>query len=247
MTDALRGERAPDATLVLSPGDAGAPRVHGIGSVRLAVGEGWPREFSTGDWRAIVVRVPEAMIPAAPADLRRVAARGNLLALPGVAAPLVDRARAMVDDAEVVPPFSDEVWWARAVSDVVTRVTGIPPAPSVVARARRAQVERIVARYSGDRRLSPETIAAAIGVSRRSLYELAEPQFGGISEYIRTARTMRAMRMLADETLRDRSSAEIASAAGFSSAKHMTRALLAHNGISPASLRPDSATGLATA
>lgn len=240
------GRRLVTIAMSFGAGGSGASPVRGLSDIRIEVADDrGEKEFRP--LQALIIGLEESMIPAESGELRRVAELGNLLAYRDLASPLVERMWTMLTQPAEEPPFGEEVRWAQTLSTVVARATGVSPSAAVVARARRAQVERIVALFSGDRRLTPDTIAASLGVSRRSLYELAEPHFGGISEYIRMARAMRAARMLADESFRDRSHAEIARATGFSSTKHMTRALLASNGLSPAALRPDTAEGRATA
>ena len=61
-----------------------------------------------------------------------------------------DLANALVDDG--YPPYAIEATWARGLGQLVLRLTGVQPSPDVVNRARIAQAERIIERFSGDER-----------------------------------------------------------------------------------------------
>lgn len=225
-----RGDTAAHVITAAMRLEAGAAtRVHGVSAVELHRGAEGIDSDGVGAWRAFLIRVPEAIVPATQEALTAVEKLGNLIGYPSVVAPLVERAAAAFGGDDEVTPFSEEVWWARAIGAAVEQLTGVHPSARLVSDARRSQIEYIVHRYSSDQGLTPAAIAEAIGVSRRTLYEIADPQLGGISEYVRMVRAARAARMLADESTR-RTASEIARAAGFSSPKHMSRALLALNG-----------------
>lgn len=106
---------------------------------------------------------------------------------------------------------------------------------NLVDRARRAQISRIIRQYSDDPRLTPETLAAAMGISRRTLYLAAEP-LGGLAEYLRSVRAARAIERIEDPT-ENASLEAIALESGFTSPRRMARAIQSELGVNPTSLR----------
>lgn len=225
--------------------------IEGVRSIRLLAGDAsFGAILSDVHARLFIVRSQFSLIPAHPRTIERAAMVGDLSAV-HAAGSVVERSLSGITGSHEPVPFSIEVGWARAIGALVAETTGSLPTAEVVSAARRAQVEYLVRCFSGDRRLTPDAIAAAIGVSRRTLYELAEPRFGGVSEYIRTTRALRASALLADPARATMSIGEIASAAGFSSTRHMARAVHALTGLSPNALRyqsvPDHDDGLASA
>jgi AraC-like DNA-binding protein len=133
------------------------------------------------------------------------------------------------------PPFVLEVRWAAVVVACVCAVTRRRPSADRLADARRAQVARIVERHCGDAELTPDAIARALGVSRRTLY-LLTAHLGGLADYIRSIRALRALDMLQDPEC-ELSLQQIARQTGFRSAKAMSRTLTRLVGDSPGRLR----------
>jgi AraC-like DNA-binding protein len=182
------------------------------------------------------IHIPVEVIPAASGDLERLVEAGERGALP---ATVVDAVMAQVS-SDLAPNgrvalFSREARWAAVIASAIEQVAGRRAPVAELDRARRAQIVRLIEQHSDDPRLSPETIAAALGVSRRTLYLAAEP-LGGIAECLRGVRAWRAIERIEDPT--DRSSLQvIARESGFTSHRRMTRAINAELGISPAALR----------
>ncbi|HTL42677.1 MAG TPA: helix-turn-helix transcriptional regulator [Pseudolysinimonas sp.] len=133
------------------------------------------------------------------------------------------------------PAFVLEVHWAAVVATCVCAVSRRRPSAERLTDARRAQVARIVDRYCADAALTPDAIARALGVSRRTLY-LLTAHLGGLADYIRTIRVLRALDLLQDPAC-ELSLQQIAQQTGFPSPKAMSRALVRLVGDSPGRLR----------
>jgi AraC-like DNA-binding protein len=88
--------------------------------------------------------------------------------------------------------------------------------------------------------LTPNLVAAEVGVSRTRLYQLFEGH-GGIAHYIRERRLRRALLALADQTARDRPIYDIALASGFGSDAAFSRLFRQRYGMTPSDVRHGSA------
>lgn len=185
-----------------------------------------------------VVHVHRDLIAAADREVDLAVGMGDLTENALVVERLVEALREVVGSVadETRPLFTIEPVWARAFGSIVAQLTGVAPDPATISAARKAQVYRIVDRFCGDPRLAPLSLAEAMGISRRALYDLTGSTLGGIGEYIRVARASRAVDMLRG---RDGvpSIREVARRAGFSSSKHLTRALDSIYGLSPGAIR----------
>lgn len=208
-------------------------------SLRLFEGASGFIRDDPGGSTFLVVQVFSDLIPCAPAELDAVLELGELSVFPQAALPTLglmrDLANALVDDG--YPPYAIEATWARGLGQLVLRLTGVQPSPDVVNRARIAQAERIIERFSGDERLSPDTLADALGISRRTLYGLETAFPGGISEQIRLTRIDAARRLLGDPAWATATVEHIARRSGFSSAQRLRRALASADLASPEKLR----------
>lgn len=98
-----------------------------------------------------------------------------------------------------------------------------------------ARAKRHVRAHHHDPAMTPDSVAAALGASRTSLYRAFEPE-GGVAAFIRDARLHAARRALQDPGDRRRIG-EIAFAHGFTSEAHFSRAIRAVFGASPKDLR----------
>jgi AraC-like DNA-binding protein len=107
---------------------------------------------------------------------------------------------------------------------------------SDVALARRTQAERYILAHLSDPRLSPSAVAAALHISRRSLYASAFPDGQGIATYIRRKRLRRARALLLDQA-RPLPVAQIAATVGLPDPAHFSRLFRAEYGRSPRNLR----------
>lgn len=189
-------------------------------------GAEFPRD-DPGGTTSLVVQLYGALIPAEDKAIDTVIDLGELAGYPQATVPALgmmhELAKSLVDNAYL--PFAIEPAWARALGRMVADLSGELPPAGVVAAARRAQIARVVERFSGDQRLTPVSLADTIQISRRTLYELTAPTIGGISEYIRLTRARRAVAMLVDPACDSLTIGEIARRTGFSSTKHLRRAI----------------------
>lgn len=199
-----------------------------------------PTESDSLSFSTFIVHLLRDLVPAEAPQIDDVVARGDVAARPEAAGPVLDQLRTVLaEPAEASHrlPFDVEPAWARTFGTVIAQITRVNPSTASVSRARRAQIERIVERFASDPRLTPVALASAIRVSRRTLYELTGTSLGGISEYIRVARVQAAVKLLADPAFDSIPMTQIATRSGFSSAKHLTRALNALFATSPSAVR----------
>ena len=108
-----------------------------------------------------------------------------------------------------------------------------------IAERRRSRAREYIAANLTTFSLDADTVAAAIGVSRRTLYTLFDGEDGGIASYIRVRRVERAHGLLTRDAPPLLSLEEIAAAAGFPSVQTMSRALRARYGTSARGIRSD--------
>ena len=106
-----------------------------------------------------------------------------------------------------------------------------PQMGTLLARRAKQHIERNLSLPG----LSPDSIAAGLGVSRRTLYRVFEPG-GGIRKYIQSRRLDRVRGALADQGHR-RKISEIAADYGFTRADYFARAFKRQFGLSPAEAR----------
>lgn len=103
-----------------------------------------------------------------------------------------------------------------------------------------AQVQLFVMDRLGDKTLCAKRVAAAFGISRRSLYNLFVPSGMTPHGFIQQAKLARACALLCDEGWRDVPIARIADQCGFADAAHFSRAFHAHYGAAPTAWRAQS-------
>src|SRR5699024_7213507 len=101
------------------------------------------------------------------------------------------------------------------------------------------RVQTSVAKHLNDPRLSPDFLAARIGISRRQLYAICRDQLGPIATYIRRQRLEYSRMLLADEynPTHPMSITNVALASGFEDPAHFSRLFRAQYGISPSAYR----------
>ncbi|AOF93704.1 helix-turn-helix domain protein (plasmid) [Sinorhizobium sp. RAC02] len=98
-----------------------------------------------------------------------------------------------------------------------------------------ARITRVIAEKLADRRLTPDKLCRAIGVSRSRLYRIFEPA-GGVSNYIRRKRLLRTRDILADRS-DQRTISSIAEEWGFPEASVYSRMFKKEFGMSPTEAR----------
>jgi AraC-like DNA-binding protein len=184
---------------------------------------------------AHVTRVPVAMIAAEPEQL--------LEAVTG--RPSADPRRLMLVQSnwELVSqpsfaagnPFGARPAWARTVGRLIREVSGLSAAAGEVNRSRLAQVILLTERFASDPRFSPELLAVALGISRRSLYLLTQDTIGGVSSLIRERRLDLAVDLLLSRP--QLGLHEVATSAGFTGLQQLNRAALSSFAIPAAEIR----------
>lgn len=206
--------------------------------LRLIAGTEFP-EPDPGATTSMLVHIYSDLIPASDCDIEAAIALGELSGHPRVAVTtlcLVQQlGRSLMDGT--YPPFGIEPAWGRTLGQLIHTVTGALPLQADISAARLAQVSRMVERFSSDPRLSPLSIAESLEMSRRALYDLTSPLVGGISEFIRMTRAQRAVRMLVEPACDGLTVAVIAQRTGFSSPRHLRRALSAFYSRTPEVVR----------
>jgi AraC-like DNA-binding protein len=215
-----------DLALLFSLTDEGAP------SLSLA----WDPANVVGRMSdAYLTRVAAATVAAAPDDLAR-ALDGRPRAEPRLRMVAMS-AFESVSQPEFLQrnPFGVRPLWARAVTQLVADITGVRPATEEVARARLAQVVLLAQRHATDPRLTPDTLATALGVSRRTLYLLTQGTLGGVSTIIREQRLDRAVDLLLER--RDLGLQQVAVLAGFGTLPQLNRAAVDAFGLSASGIR----------
>jgi AraC-like DNA-binding protein len=104
------------------------------------------------------------------------------------------------------------------------------------------ELKRYALAHLGDPALSPATAARASYISVRQLHRLFAHEGMSFGAWLREQRLRRCRDDLTNQQLTHRAVAEIAARWGFRSAAHFTRAFHARYGITPAGLRPPSAS-----
>lgn len=133
---------------------------------------------------------------------------------------------------------SDEAAWslAGAATGRVTPGEAIASVRDLISTARPLRLGRkrnhegiltaareLINDHLDDPELTPEYLAAVLGVSRRYLYGVFSTQIGPVSLYIRSRRLTRARDMLRDPIYDEMTIAQIAMAVGFTDPAHFSR------------------------
>ena len=113
---------------------------------------------------------------------------------------------------------------------------GDAQARAALAASLRQKIVQLVDERLADPDLSPAAIASACGLSRASLYRLAEVD-DGVAALVQSRRLSRAFDLIADITARAARIDDICHSVGFASAAHFSRAFKACYGVSPRDLR----------
>lgn len=114
---------------------------------------------------------------------------------------------------------------ARGLEGFAERAIGLP------------QLHAYIHEHLGDPALTIARIAAAFGISRRSLYNLFQPSGVTPHAFILGARLERAHALLGEPAARSTAVARIAKLCGFADPAHFTRAFHARYGVAPTARR----------
>lgn len=128
---------------------------------------------------------------------------------------------------------------AELLGRLVQSTRGKAHMPSLPEMETAERVQELVTRHLRDSRLSPNFIAALLGISRRQLYAVSTPHLGPLATYIRRQR-LEHSRLLLDNDSHPphvHSITDIALASGFDDPAHFSRLFRSHFGLSPSSYR----------
>jgi AraC-like DNA-binding protein len=218
----------------------------------VSLTDGWSVIFGRtgGFWRAphgfgaIFVTVPRTLLPVDDAMIDRVADRqlphssavfGALVRpmLLGMIGQLAELSHAATADLGAA--------WISLITMMIRSLAGTSTDDTDLVAARRLHVHRYIETHLADRNLGPATIAAALHMSRRSLYQLLSDNGEGVAAMIRRLRLKRARAMLVDPAQRHRRIADIASDVGLPNPAHFSRLFRAAYGETPRDLRARTA------
>lgn len=124
---------------------------------------------------------------------------------------------------------------------LITAVSALPHGSGASARHCRTialcRAKAYIADNLGDEALSPTTVAAVLGVSRRYLYDLFADEDMGVANWILQRRLERCRSDIENTAFSTRALSDIAFCWGFSDASHFSRAFRNCYGISPKDYR----------
>jgi len=229
--------------VVLGPADGAAahwygrdvPLTRGAAALLGATG-GWWRVPTR--LRGIEVDLPRAAVPVSDAELANLNAGRQLAADPvytslvrpaliGMVGHLEQLAATRLDGLAAV--------WTSLVTLLVASASKTGAGEAELAPARRLQASRFIAAHLADPGLGPETVAAGLHISRRTLYAALGTD-DGIAAQIRRARLAAAQALLTDPA-DTRPIADIAAQVGLTSPAHFSRLFRRQYGQSPRELR----------
>jgi AraC-like DNA-binding protein len=215
--------------------DAPMPLSRGYAAL-LGRTDGWWR--APDGLRRMQLSLPRAVVPVSDRELERLTEREALLtdpvftglvrpALIGMAGHLAQLANAEGTELAAV--------WTTLLAMLVRSLAGRDLAGADLAPARRLAAQRYISSHLADPSLSPDTVAVALRISRRSLYACF-PGEHGVAGEIRRLRLSRARALLHDPQ-RTGPIAAIAAEVGLANAAHFSRLFRAAYGQSPRDAR----------
>ncbi|MFE6922283.1 AraC family transcriptional regulator [Nocardia sp. NPDC057663] len=184
----------------------------------------------TATYEELVVQVPTRTLSVA--DTRSLTAQSFG---PGTVAPVVTSCFTSLFDLVTTDPAQAAPLIPHALGlfgAAVTAAARRKSEPEEITAVLRQQVFDFLHAHACDPELSADTVAAACGVSRRTLYRIVG---GGIAGHIRMIRIDRAKKLLQRE--RYQSMGAIAAACGFGSESGFHRAFRESVGVTPADYR----------
>jgi AraC-like DNA-binding protein len=205
----------------------------------------------TGGWwrapvglRTIQVNVPRALIPVPPAVIDRITEFHPLELAPVFQTLVRPMLLGMVGRLEELSRVVDRelsTVWISLATLLLRSLNEDDTAGRDLAPALRLQARQFIEANLADPRLGPDEVAAALRVSRRSLYQMLAHDGEGVAAAIRRRRLCRARQLLVDPGRRHQPISAIAAEVGLSSAAHFSRLFRAQYGQSPRDVRMKAA------
>lgn len=207
----------------------------------LLVGETDGRLASQGGLHGIQVNVPREAVPVTDAQLAAFSDQRRLLRDPtftGIVRPALLGMRGHLGELATGDLRELPQLWISLLSMLTRSLAGQDTGGSDTLPARRLQIDRHIDAHLGDPRLSPASIAAALHISRSTLYAAFDAD--GVAAEIRRRRLDRAHALLQDPagTL---PIAAVAARVGIPDAARFSRAFRRRYGITPSELRRTAA------
>lgn len=201
----------------------------------------------TGGWwrtltglRTIQVNVSRALLGTSDAAIERICAYQPLDISPMFGALVRPMLLGAAGDLPVLATGRAEGLarlWLSAVTMLVRSLSDRDIAGAELAPARRILAERFIEAHLGDPHLDPDAVAAALHVSRRTLYQAFAADGPGVAATIREHRLRRADALLRDPHQRHRPISEIAAEVGLPDGAHFSRLFRATYGLTPREVR----------
>lgn len=194
-----------------------------------------------GSSERITMLFPRRLLPFPEAKARRLVAV-RLSSREGIAALTAGYLRQLARHAGQCRP-DDAARLATVGIDLIAATLahalddGCDLPPETGQRILLTRIHDFIQRHLGDPDLSPTTVAAAHGISIRTLHRLFQTQQTTVAAWIRARRLDRCRRDLADPLLYDRPIHAIGSRWGFASAAQFTRAFKTAYGTTPMDYR----------
>ena len=197
----------------------------------------------TGGWwraplglRTIQVNVPRRLLATPDALLDRFTDEQPVQADPmflAMVRPMLVGAAGNLAALACAPEAELAALWLAAITMLVRSLGGRDMAGSDLTVARRLAAERFIDAHLADPGLNPDDVAAALNVSRRTVYQALATDGPGVASMIRERRLQRADGILRDPRHRQRPISDIAAEVGLPSAAHFSRLFRARFGQSP--------------
>ncbi len=194
-----------------------------------------------GNWSHLTVQCPRRLVPLPEKTVR------DLLAVPisgrrGMGGVFTRWLTDLIARADEFTP-ADVPTLAQVTMDLLASLLGRcldaedAIGPEARRRALQGRIHDFIQQRLADPGLTPETIAAAHGISTRHLYTLFQEQGLTVAAWIRERRLERCRHDLADPTLLSRPVQGVATRWGFTDAAHFSRLFRAAYGVSPRDYR----------
>ncbi len=202
-----------------------------------------PHEIRTGPIRAVGAVIPEALLPLPPDGADRVL--GHRIPGRDLMAPLLARflTQVMEHTGSYRPADGPRLGTVLSslVAALLARAAEPDPCPPLAPRAPLTpRIMAFIQQRLDDPELTPQSIAAAHGISLSYLHRLFEDESETVAAFIRRRRLERARFDLADPAQADTPVHTVAARWGFARATDFARAFRAAYGIAPGDFRKHS-------